>query len=125
MSPVQLPAIHPDKEVPEVVIFARNLADQIRKRDANLEVYLTGVVFMNNAFSENSINDMKTLVPAMFLIIVVLLVLMLRSFWANTDDSGRYHAVNNYRNGYSWLDWYHHNTTTGQCAHDDYDTGRC
>ncbi len=79
---VQLPAIHPDKEVPEVVIFARNLADQIRKRDANLEVYLTGVVFMNNAFSENSINDMKTLVPAMFLIIVVLLVLMLRSFWA-------------------------------------------
>ena len=79
---VQLPAIHPDKEVPEVVIFARSLADQIRKRDANLEVYLTGVVFMNNAFSENSINDMKTLVPAMFLIIVVLLVLMLRSFWA-------------------------------------------
>lgn len=79
---VQLPAIHPDEEVPEVVAFARKLAEQIRQRDANLDVYLTGVVFMNNAFSENSVNDMQTLVPVMFLIIVVLLVLMLRSFWA-------------------------------------------
>ncbi len=79
---VQLPAIHPDEEVPEVVDFARQLAEQIRQRDANLDVYLTGVVFMNNAFSENSVNDMKTLVPVMFLIIIVLLVLMLRSIWA-------------------------------------------
>lgn len=79
---IQLPAIHPDKEVPEVVAFARQLANQIRQRDANLDVYLTGVVFMNNAFSENAMRDMQTLVPVMFLIIVVLLVLMLGSFWA-------------------------------------------
>ncbi len=79
---IQLPAIHPDKEVPEVVVFARQLADQIRQRDANLDVYLTGVVFLNNAFSENALKDMQTLVPVMFLVIIVLLILMLRSFWA-------------------------------------------
>lgn len=79
---VQLPEINPAEEVPEVINFARNLADQIRARDASLDVYLTGVVFMNNAFSESAINDMRSLVPFMFLVILVLLVLMLRSFWA-------------------------------------------
>ena len=45
-------------------------------------MHLTGIVFLNNAFSENSIIDMTTLVPIMFGIIVVVLALLLRSVWA-------------------------------------------
>lgn len=66
-------------EVPEVAGFVRNLADELRMRDGNLEVRLTGMVMMNNSFPEQSQNDMKTLYPLMFLIILVIVGLMLRS----------------------------------------------
>ena len=51
------------------------------ERFPGLEVHLTGIVFLNNAFSEMAMQDMKTLLPLMFVIITVLMVLMLRSFW--------------------------------------------
>jgi predicted RND superfamily exporter protein len=79
---VQLPGIHPEKEVPEVVSFSRDLADQLLARYPHLEVHLTGVVFLNNAFSEMAISDMKTLVPIMFGVIVLMLLLLLRSLAA-------------------------------------------
>lgn len=66
-------------EVPEVAAFARDLAAQLEARDANLEVRLTGMVMMNNSFPEQSQNDMKTLYPAMFAIILVIVGVMLRS----------------------------------------------
>ncbi|VAW76955.1 Predicted exporter of the RND superfamily [hydrothermal vent metagenome] len=79
---VQLPGINPEKEVPEVVAFSRKLADELLTRYPQLEVHLTGVVFLNNAFSEMAISDMKTLVPIMFAVIILMLVLLLRSFAA-------------------------------------------
>ncbi len=66
-------------EVPEVAAFARDLAAQLEARDDNLDVRLTGMVMMNNAFPEQSQNDMKTLYPLMFLIIMVIVGVMLRS----------------------------------------------
>jgi len=76
---VQLPGLHPEKEVPEVVSFSRDLANQMLERYPDLEVHLTGVVFLNNAFSEMAISDMSTLVPIMFGVIVLMLLLLLRS----------------------------------------------
>ncbi|HHJ15367.1 MAG TPA: RND family transporter [Gammaproteobacteria bacterium] len=78
---IQLPGLDPAAEVPEVVSFTRDLAGQLSERFPDLEVHLTGIVFLNNAFSEMAMADMQTLVPLMFLIITVLMVLMLRSFW--------------------------------------------
>jgi len=78
---IQLPGLDPAAEVPEVVSFSRALAGQLSERFPGLDVHLTGIVFLNNAFSEMAIKDMKTLIPFMFGIITVLMVLMLRSFW--------------------------------------------
>ncbi len=76
---VQLPGIHPEKEVPEVVSYSRRLADQLRAKYPELEVHMTGVVLLNNAFSEMAMRDMKTLIPVMFLVIILMLVVLLRS----------------------------------------------
>ncbi|GMQ88773.1 MAG: MMPL family transporter [Gammaproteobacteria bacterium] len=78
---IQLPGLDPAAEVPEVVSFTRGLADQLAERYPDLQVHLTGIVFLNNAFSEMAMADMQTLVPLMFVVIIVLMVLMLRSFW--------------------------------------------
>jgi predicted RND superfamily exporter protein len=69
-------------EVPEVVAFVRDLAAQLEARDANIEVRLTGIMMLNNAFGESSQNDMASLVPLMFLVVMVLLGVLLRSFSA-------------------------------------------
>lgn len=76
---VQLPgkSLH---EVPDVANFAQKLADELQAHDANLRVDLTGIVMMNNTFSTEAEADMATLVPLMFLLIIVTIGLMLRSF---------------------------------------------
>ncbi|GMQ84400.1 MAG: MMPL family transporter [Gammaproteobacteria bacterium] len=78
---IQLPGLDPAAEVPEVVSFTRDLAGRLTERYPGLQVHLTGIVFLNNAFSEMAIADMQTLIPLMFGVITVLMVLMLRSFW--------------------------------------------
>lgn len=67
-------------EVPEVVAFVRNLAKTLEAQDPNLDIKLSGVVMMNNAFAESSMKDMMTLVPLMFLVVVIMLGILLRSF---------------------------------------------
>nr|VFJ90872.1 MAG: hypothetical protein BECKH772A_GA0070896_1002425 [Candidatus Kentron sp. H]VFJ91899.1 MAG: hypothetical protein BECKH772B_GA0070898_1002223 [Candidatus Kentron sp. H]VFJ98564.1 MAG: hypothetical protein BECKH772C_GA0070978_1002224 [Candidatus Kentron sp. H] len=75
---VQLPRIDDTREVPEVVAVARGMAREIRARYPHLDVRLSGITFMNNAFSEASLNDIKSLVPISFVVMVVALVLLLR-----------------------------------------------
>ena len=81
---VQLP--DPDDqtghEVPEVAAFVRELADTARAANPNLDIYLTGMVMMNNSFPEVMIRDQQTLVPAMFGVVILTLVLLLRSYSA-------------------------------------------
>lgn len=77
----QLPAKSID-EVPQVVSFVRDLAAQLEARDSNLEVRLTGIMMLNNAFGESSMKDMATLVPLMFIVVMVLLGVLLRSYSA-------------------------------------------
>ena len=69
-------------ETPEVVAFARKMADDIRNKHPGVNVYLTGIVFMNNAFSEAGQGDMMTLVPIMYLLVFIIMTLALRSFQA-------------------------------------------
>lgn len=66
-------------ETPEIAEFVRELAQRLEARDNNLEVRLTGIVMMNNAFGESSQADMATLIPLMFLVVIVMLWLLLRS----------------------------------------------
>jgi predicted RND superfamily exporter protein len=69
------------KEVPEVTAFARKLADDIRRKNPNIDIYLTGSVISDNAFGEASEKDMASLVPLMFLTLIVVAGLSLRSFF--------------------------------------------
>lgn len=75
---VQLPGVDTGKEGPEVVNHVRRLAQELRARDPDLEVHMAGIVMMNNAFPEASERDMTTLVPAMFIVVIVVLGVMLR-----------------------------------------------
>jgi predicted RND superfamily exporter protein len=69
------------KEVPEVTAFARKLVDDIRSKNPDIDIYLTGDVISDNAFGEASMKDMASLYPLMFLVLVVVTGLSLRSFW--------------------------------------------
>ncbi|MEZ5540596.1 MAG: MMPL family transporter [Pseudomonadota bacterium] len=79
---IQLPDAGSGKEVPEITAFARDLVRQLKARDPDLDVYLTGMVVMNNTFQEVSVGDQQTLIPIMFGIVLLTLVLMLHSFTA-------------------------------------------
>ena len=77
---ITLPNIDQTKEVPEVMSFVRNLADEIRTLDPTLDVRLSGMVPMNNAFAESAQGDMTSLVPLSFAVMFVMLLLLLKSF---------------------------------------------
>ncbi|PCK07404.1 MAG: RND transporter [Alteromonadaceae bacterium] len=64
------------------------IADALRALKSSIEakypvsIHMSGIVMMSNAFFESSKNDFKTLIPAMYLIIMLALTLLLRSFAA-------------------------------------------
>ena len=75
---VQLPGKALD-EVTRVAGSVRQLAKRMMERDPNIEVRLTGIVMMNTSFSESSLKDVATLVPLMFLVVIIVLGFLLRS----------------------------------------------
>jgi len=77
---VQTPGIDETKEGPEVVFFARKIADEIRLAYPDIEVRLTGMSMMNYAFTEASMLDMQTLVPLSFAVMLISLGLLIRGF---------------------------------------------
>ncbi len=77
---VQIPGINPVTEVPEIISFVRELAQQYRDDYPNLEIRLNGMTFMNNAFAEAAQSDMKFLMPLSFAMMLITLGLMLRGF---------------------------------------------
>ncbi len=79
---IQLPGKDQAKEVPEVAAFVEKMADKLRAAHPDIEVYLTGVSMMNNAFPTAAKRDMSNPVPIMFLVVIVTLGLLLRSFSA-------------------------------------------
>ena len=66
-------------EVPQAVEHARDLRDQIEAQHPSIDISLTGVSMLNNAFAETGVADLGTLVPVMFGVILVLTLLILRS----------------------------------------------
>ncbi len=76
---IQLPDNGSGKEVPAITKHARELVEQVRAENPKLDVYLTGMVIMNNSFPEVSVRDQQTLIPIMFMIVLVTLAFLLRS----------------------------------------------
>ncbi|KZM38965.1 RND transporter [Marinomonas sp. SBI22] len=71
-------------EAPQAVNAARALAAEIEaKYDVN--VRLTGMVMLSNAFFEATMKDMSTLVPIMYLVIIAIMYLLVRSISATVS----------------------------------------
>jgi predicted RND superfamily exporter protein len=66
-------------EVPMAAAAARELRDAIAAQFPHLNLSLTGVSMLNNAFAEAGQADVATLTPIMYLVLLAMLVLVLRS----------------------------------------------
>jgi len=76
---------YPEKdlmEVPQAVNHARDLMALIEAEYPAIDVHLTGVSMLNNAFAETGMSDGATLMPLMFIVIFVLTWLIIRSLSA-------------------------------------------
>ena len=68
-------------EAPQAVGAARELKAHIESK-YDVDVHLSGVVMLSNAFFEASMDDMSSLIPLMYLVIIVVTGLLLRSVGA-------------------------------------------
>ena len=72
---------NPDQAVIEITDYLNSLLDQARTSHPGIHYYMTGDVVMNRAFADATQNDLETLTPIVFLIIVGLTVILLRSIF--------------------------------------------
>ena len=68
-----------DEAVTEVTEHLETLLGHARARHPSIDYYMTGDIALNHAFAEATADDLQTLTPIVFLIIVVLTSLFLRS----------------------------------------------
>ncbi|MFQ5761014.1 MAG: RND family transporter, partial [Acidiferrobacterales bacterium] len=68
-----------EKEVPAAVAVARQIAADIEAEFPGVEVAISGVSMLNNAFAEAGFTDATSLIPAMYGILLIAMVLVLRS----------------------------------------------
>lgn len=66
--------------VKDIAVFVTDLTDRYQLKYPEHDFYHTGIVFMNNSFMLEAQSDASTLVPLMFLMIIFILWLLLRSF---------------------------------------------
>ena len=75
---LQLPGEDP-AELYEPVRVARDLIAQVEAAHPHVDVRLTGLTMLNNAFVESGMRDLSTLIPLMYLVFIVAMILLLRS----------------------------------------------
>lgn len=76
---IQFPGIDLNAEVPEVSAFVKNMTNTFLANNPDVEVHLSGMVMMNGAFTDVAMSDSATLVPLMFLIVIVFIGVLLRT----------------------------------------------
>ncbi len=73
---------YPEKsiqEVPETVAVVRQIAQDLQAQYPDVHIALSGFSMLNNAFAEAGKSDASTLIPAMYLTLLVLIIVILRS----------------------------------------------
>ncbi len=68
-----------DQAVIEITDYLNSVLNQARKSHPDIDYYMTGDVVMDRTFADVTKNDMETLTPVVFLIIVGATVILLRS----------------------------------------------
>jgi len=66
-------------EVPEAVAVARAIVAGIETDYPDIKVALSGISMLNNSFAESGLHDLATLTPAMYAVLLIVLLLALRS----------------------------------------------
>jgi hypothetical protein len=67
-------------EAQEVADYARKLVDDFQQRYPGINLYLAGAVMFDTAFTEATKDDLKTLIPLMFVVLVIIVGIALRSY---------------------------------------------
>jgi predicted RND superfamily exporter protein len=67
-------------EVQEVADYARKLVDDFQQRYPGVDLYLTGALMFDIAFTDATKDDLKTLIPMMFVVLVIIVGIALRSY---------------------------------------------
>ena len=75
---VQYPGLDP-AEIPTAISFARELAAGVEKDYPGIEVAITGISALNNAFAEVGQRDAVTLIPAMYVVLLIVMFIVMRS----------------------------------------------
>lgn len=76
---LQLPEKNQNQEVSDVYNHVAALTEQLAREHPSVQFKLAGVIGLNNAFTTEAQHDASLLVPMMFVTIILLLALMLRS----------------------------------------------
>ncbi|MEL7426270.1 MAG: efflux RND transporter permease subunit [Bacteroidota bacterium] len=69
-------------ETTEVTSYVRGLTADFEAKYPGLQTHTSGMVMLNNAFQETAQGDMATLIPIMFLVIIIAIGIATRSFTA-------------------------------------------
>ena len=67
-------------EVQVVTDYARKLVDEFRQKYPDIDFYLTGSAMFDTAFTDATKDDMKTLIPLMFVVLIIIVGVSLRSY---------------------------------------------
>ena len=78
---IQRPGINQNTETNQITAFIRQQANQLKSKYPDLDIRITGSVMMDTAFAESSELDMRTLTPAMLIVIIIVLWLLIKSGW--------------------------------------------
>ncbi|MGE4617007.1 MAG: MMPL family transporter [Gammaproteobacteria bacterium] len=77
----QIPVELLNEASPEVVGFVRDMVAEFQQRHPDIDIYLTGMVVMNNTFFESAMNDMSSLIPISFGLMLLILAVLVGGFF--------------------------------------------
>lgn len=78
---IQVPTDTPNVSS-EIAVSAREIRDSIIDAHPNVDIHISGVVMLSAAFEEAGLRDSTTLIPAVYLFIILVILIALRSISA-------------------------------------------
>ena len=78
---VKLPGVDSAKEIPEVTAAVRKMIEEFKTKYPNFEIHTSGLVPLNTAFFESSMNDMG-LTMIMLIIVIITTLILTRNIWS-------------------------------------------
>jgi len=78
---LQLTPLERTMGTPEIAQYVQSMKAELEASHPNIDVYLSGMVMMDNAFNESAINDVTKLLPFSFACMMILLAVLVGRFF--------------------------------------------